>query len=196
MPGEALPDHWPVHGTTGYEFLNALNGLFVDPKGARALEQTYQRITGLTAPFADVVHQAKRLITDTTMASELNVLGRRLARLAERAPRVPRLHGAEPHRGAARDRRVLSRSTGPTSATTGATASSEQDRAPRGARPWRKPSAAAPTTNPSVFEFIGDLLCRTGELDFVRRFQQLTGPVTAKGVEDTAFYRYTPARSP
>ena len=84
MPGEALPDHWPVHGTTGYEFLNSLNGLFVDPKGARALEQTYQRITGLTSPLADVVHQAKRLITDTTMASELNVLGRRLARLAER----------------------------------------------------------------------------------------------------------------
>ena len=48
----------------------------------------------------------------------------------------------------------------------------------------------SPTTNPSVFDFIADLLCRTGELDFVRRFQQLTGPVTAKGVEDTAFYRY------
>ena len=48
----------------------------------------------------------------------------------------------------------------------------------------------SPTASPSVFDFIGDLLCRTGELDFVRRFQQLTGPVTAKGVEDTAFYRY------
>ena len=48
----------------------------------------------------------------------------------------------------------------------------------------------SPITNPSIFDFIGDLLCRTGDLDFVRRFQQLTGPVAAKGVEDTAFYRY------
>src|SRR5262245_65987097 len=84
MPGESLPEHWPVHGTTGYEFLNALNGLFVDPKGARALEQTYQRFTGRTVSVADIVHETRRLVTDTTMASELNVLGRRLGRLAER----------------------------------------------------------------------------------------------------------------
>ena len=192
MPGEALPDHWPVHGTTGYEFLYALNGLFVDPKGARALEQTYQRFTGLAAPFADVVHQAKRLITDTTMASELNVLGRRLARLAER-------------RRESRDFTERSLTEGLREIVTcfpvyrsyvgdrGPTAS-EQDR-DHVAQAVSEAQRRSPNTNPSVFEFIGDLLCRTGELDFVRRFQQITGPVTAKGVEDTAFYRYTPLLS-
>ena len=192
MPGEALPDHWPVHGTTGYEFLNSLNGLFVDPKGARALEQTYQRITGLTSPLADVVHQAKRLITDTTMASELNVLGRRLARLAER-------------RRESRDftERSLTEGLREIVACFPVYRSYIGDQGPEPSEQDRRHVAEAvaeaqrrsPLTNPSVFEFISDLLCRTGELDFVRRFQQITGPVTAKGVEDTAFYRYTPLLS-
>jgi (1->4)-alpha-D-glucan 1-alpha-D-glucosylmutase len=186
-PGESLPDHWPVHGTTGYEFLNALNGLFVDPKGARALEQAYQRFTGQAPRFADVAYEAKRLVTDTTMASELTMLGRRLARLAERRresrdftertltdalraiiasfPVYRTYVGDDDQAAGARDRRHV-----------------EEAVAAAGRR--------SPTTSPSVFEFIEDLLCRTGEMDFVRRFQQLTGPVTAKGVEDTAFYRY------
>jgi (1->4)-alpha-D-glucan 1-alpha-D-glucosylmutase len=192
MPGEALPDHWPVHGTTGYEFLNALNGLFVDPKGARAIEQTYQRFTGLSAPWADVVHQAKRLITDTTMASELNVLGRRLARLAAR-------------RRESRDftERTLTEGLRELVACfpvyrsyigdQGGTAS-EQDRR-HVAEAVAEAQRRSPLTDPSVFAFIGDVLCRTGELDFVRRFQQMTGPITAKGVEDTAFYRYVPLLS-
>ena len=188
MPGESLPDHWPVHGTTGYELLNALNGLFVDPKGARALEQTYQRFTGLTAPFADIAHETKRLVTDTTMASELNVLGRRLGRLAERRRESRDFTGRSLTEGL---REIVA--CFPVYRTyvgdDGQAASEPRPRA-RGGRPWRTAKRRSPTTNPSVFDFIGDLLCRTGELDFVRRFQQLTGPVAAKGVEDTAFYRY------
>ena len=187
LPDESLPAHWPVHGTTGYEFLNALNGLFVDPKGARVLEQTYQRFTGLTVAFADVVHETKRLVTDTTMASELNVLGRRLARLAER-------------RRESRDFTARSLTEGLREVVAcfpvyrsyvgdGGQGASEQD-CERVAQAVSEAKRRSPTTNPSVFDFIADLLVRTGELDFVRRFQQLTGPVTAKGVEDTAFYRY------
>jgi (1->4)-alpha-D-glucan 1-alpha-D-glucosylmutase len=187
LPGESLPDRWPVHGTTGYEILNAMNGLFVDPRGERALEHTYQRFTGHTATFEDDVHETKRLVTDTTMASELNVLGRRLGRLA--------------------DQRRESRDFTERTLTEGlreivacfpvyrtyfgddGQATTERDRE-YVARAVSAAKRRSPTTNPSVFDFIGDLLCRTGELDFVRRFQQLTGPVTAKGVEDTAFYRY------
>jgi (1->4)-alpha-D-glucan 1-alpha-D-glucosylmutase len=187
LPGESLPDHWPVHGTTGYEFLNALNGLFVDPKGARALEQTYQRFTGLTTPFADVAHRAKRLVTDTTMASELNVLGRRLGRLAARRRESRDFTGRSLTEGL---REIIAcfpvyRSY----VGDDGQAASEQDRA-HVAHAVAEATRRHPTTNPSIFAFIGDLLCRTGELDFVRRFQQLTGPVAAKGVEDTAFYRY------
>jgi (1->4)-alpha-D-glucan 1-alpha-D-glucosylmutase len=187
MPGEALPDHWPVHGTTGYELLNALNGIFVDPKGARVMEQTDQRFTGSMATFADVAHEAKRLVTDTIMASELNVLGRRLGRLAEQ-------------RRESRDftERLLTDGLREIVACfpvyrtyigDDGAAPAERDR-----RHVEEAVAAAkqrsPTVNPSVFDFIGELLRDGRDLDFVRRFQQITGPVTAKGVEDTAFYRY------
>jgi (1->4)-alpha-D-glucan 1-alpha-D-glucosylmutase len=192
MPGESLPDHWPVHGTTGYEFLNALNGLFVDPKGARALEQIYQRFTGMTARVGDVVHDAKRLVTDTTMASELNVLGRRLGRLAERRRESRDFTGrtlTEALREIVACFPVYRTYVGDDDGAVG-----ERDR-----RHVEQAVAEAmrrsQTTSPSVFDFIGDLLCRTGELDFVRRVQQLTGPVAAKGVEDTAFYRYHPLLS-
>ena len=187
MPGESLPGHWSVHGTTGYEFLNSLNGLFVDPNGARALEQIYQRFTGLTAPFADIAHQSRRLVTDTTMASELTVLGRRLARLAERRRESRDFTGRSLTEGL---REVVAcfpvyRSY----VGDDGHGASEQDQE-HVARAVAAAKRRSPTTNPSIFDFIGDLLCRTGELDFVRRFQQLTGPVAAKGVEDTAFYRY------
>jgi (1->4)-alpha-D-glucan 1-alpha-D-glucosylmutase len=187
MPGESLPDHWPVHGTTGYELLNALNGLFVDTKGARALQQMYERFTGLTADFADVVHETKRLVTDTTMGSELNVLGRRLGRLAELRRESRDFTGRSLTEGL---REVVA--CFPVYRTyvgDDGQAASERDRA-HVAAAVAAAKRRSPTTNPSVFDFIGDLLCRTGELDFVRKFQQLTGPVTAKGVEDTAFYRY------
>jgi (1->4)-alpha-D-glucan 1-alpha-D-glucosylmutase len=187
MPGESLPDHWTVHGTTGYELLNALNGLFVDPSGARALEQTYQRFAGMTTRLADTVHEAKRLVTDTTMASELNVLGRRLGRLAERR-RESRDFTGRSLTEALREI-VACFPVYRTYVGDDGQAATQRDR-----RHVEEAVAAAkrrsPTTSPSVFDFIGDLLCQSGELDFVRRFQQLTGPVTAKGVEDTAFYRY------
>jgi (1->4)-alpha-D-glucan 1-alpha-D-glucosylmutase len=187
MPGESLPDHWPVDGTTGYEFLNALNGLFVDPTGARVLEQTYQRFTGRTESVADVVHETRRLVTDTTMASELNVLGRRLGRLAER-------------RRESRDFTDRSLTEGLRELVAcfpvyrsyigdDGQEATEQDRGYI-AQAVSDAKRRSPTTNPSIFDFIGELLYRTGDLDFVRRFQQLTGPVAAKGVEDTAFYRY------
>ena len=187
-PGEQLPEQWPVHGTTGYELLNALNGLFVDPKGARVLEQTYQRFTGQTAPFADIAHEAKRLITDTTMASELTMLGRRLGRLAERR-RESRDFTERTLTEALREI-VACFPVYRTYVGDGAQAAGAHD-----CRHVEEAVATArrrsPAASPSVFEFIEDLLCRTGELDFVRRFQQLTGPAAAKGVEDTAFYRYT-----
>ena len=187
MPGESLPGHWPVHGTTGYEFLNVLNGLFVDPNGAGTLERIYQRFTGLTTPFADVAHQTRRLVTDTTMASELNVLGRRLARLAERRRESRDFTGRSLTEGLREI--VASFPVYRSYVGDDGQGASQQDRE-HVAQAVATAKRRSPITNPSIFDFIGDLLCRTGELDFVRRFQQLTGPVAAKGVEDTALYRY------
>jgi (1->4)-alpha-D-glucan 1-alpha-D-glucosylmutase len=198
MPEERLPAGWPVAGTTGYEFLNAVNGLFVDPAGARSLTTTYARFIGSRLEFAEVAYQSKRLVMDTTMASEIAMLGRRLGRISERQ-RSARDFTDRMLTEALREivacfpvyRTYIEAVEG---------RPSERDRgyveaAVAEAR-RRNPSVSA-----SVFEFIRGLLClelppdmaeaeRAEVLAFAGRFQQLTGPFTAKGVEDTAFYRY------
>jgi len=196
--GEDLPANWPVDGTTGYELLAALNGVFVDPVAARSLEETYARFAGGRQHFEDIVYETKKLVMDTSMSSELSVLGHRIARLSERhrvsrdftdrsltaALReivacfpVYRTYIAEEADGvAARDRRYIEQAVA--------------------LAKWRNPGTSA-----YIFDFIRDLLClefpvgqgdaeRAEQVGFVRKFQQLTGPITAKGVEDTAFYRY------
>src|SRR5690606_22618568 len=81
---EHLDPDWPVHGTTGYEFLNAVNALFVPPGGASRMRQVYERFTVVYEPFHDVLYDSKRAILDFSMSSELNVLARMLARIAGR----------------------------------------------------------------------------------------------------------------
>ena len=82
--GERLPGGWAIHGTTGYEFLAQVGGLFVEPKGARPLTATYTAFTGLRTTYAEVMYQSKRLIVEVAMASELEMLGHALGRLARR----------------------------------------------------------------------------------------------------------------
>jgi (1->4)-alpha-D-glucan 1-alpha-D-glucosylmutase len=83
-PGERLPDTWAVAGTTGYEFLNLLNGVFVDRRAAAAMERIYTRLSRDRVSFAELVYDGKRLVMETSMASELNVLGHRLNRISEK----------------------------------------------------------------------------------------------------------------
>ena len=80
---ERLPAHWAVHGTTGYDFLNLLNGLFVDPDGQEPLQEIYAQCTGRTWPAEEVAYESKKLILDVAMPSELHALARRLERIAE-----------------------------------------------------------------------------------------------------------------
>jgi (1->4)-alpha-D-glucan 1-alpha-D-glucosylmutase len=80
--GERLPS-WCVHGTTGYNFLNQLNGLFVNAANARHMRRVYAKLTGRAESFDDLVYDAKRLIMDTSLASELNVLAHMLNRISE-----------------------------------------------------------------------------------------------------------------
>ena len=81
--GEELPCGWAVHGTTGYNFLNDLNGVFVDTTLARRTRRVYAKLTGHAEPFDDVLYACKRLIMTTAMASELNVLAHMLDRIGE-----------------------------------------------------------------------------------------------------------------
>ncbi|HWN92786.1 MAG TPA: malto-oligosyltrehalose synthase, partial [Verrucomicrobiae bacterium] len=82
--GERLPAHWAVLGTTGYEFLNMLNGIFVDHPHAGAMERIYTRLLRQRPSFAEIVYRSKRLIMETSMAAELNTLGHRLDRISEK----------------------------------------------------------------------------------------------------------------
>lgn len=197
-PGERLPESWPVSGTTGYDFLNAVNGLFVDASNRRAFDDIYTRFTGLREGFREVAYTCKRLIMATSMASELNVLGHQLSRLAQRNRRT-----RDFTRGSLTDalREVIACFPVYRTYITGSDERvSEQDRIHIEAAVARA-RRRNPATDPSVFDFVRDTLLlvpfagdteedRQARRDFVLKFQQYTGPVMAKGVEDTAFYRY------
>ncbi len=196
--GERLHTRWAVHGTTGYEFLNLVGGLFVDMANARALTGAYTVFTGQREPYAELVYQAKRLIMDAAMSSELSVLGHALSRLAER-------------NRSSRDFTLRSLTQvlcevvacfpvyrtyiSPDDAEVGL-----QDRAcVEVAVAFAK--RRNPATSVSIFDFVRDVLLlrypaaadeayRHDQQVFAQKFQQFTAPVMAKGVEDTAFYRY------
>jgi (1->4)-alpha-D-glucan 1-alpha-D-glucosylmutase len=193
--GEALPTSWPLYGTSGYDFLNDLNRLFVDFQHAKAMRRVYERFTGLSTPFPDIVYECKNLIARTAMASELNVLVFALNRISEGNRR-------------ARDftldslRDALSEVVAcfPVYRTyVNQAGSSETDRQMIDIALMRA-RARSPVMEPTVFEFIRAVLLSQPEgrspaefqqdREFAMKFQQYTGPVQAKGLEDTSFYRY------
>jgi (1->4)-alpha-D-glucan 1-alpha-D-glucosylmutase len=193
--GEELPPAWPVHGTTGYEFLNSVGGLFVDGGGEPAITETYQRFTGESHRYNDLVYASKRKILQTSLASELNVLAHALNRLAERN-RLYRDFTLGSLTTALREI-VAAFPVYRTYITEQTESIDKRDRtvveqAVRAAR------RRAPEMDPSVFDFVRDVLLldvpdflpedRVAQRQWVMSVQQLTGPVMAKGLEDTTFY--------
>ena len=212
-PGETLPETWAVAGTTGYEFLNLVNGIFVDRMNARAIDQLYARVLRDRPSFPDIVYESKRLIMDTSMASELNMLANRLNRISEKH-RSSRDFTLGSLRRALREivaafpvyRTYLGDDEGTEAGAAGhagnapSPQASERDRESI-ARAVNAARRRLRAVDPSIYDWIQDLLSlrmpewaderdRQDRLDFVMRFQQLTGPTTAKGYEDTALYRY------
>ncbi len=194
--GEPLPESWPIEGTTGYEFLNTVNGLFVDPTRERAFSDLYRRITARSQPYADMVYEAKQLIMRASMASEINVLGHQLNLLSER-DRRSRDFTLNSLTNAIREI-IACFPVYRTYVTVGAEPVSERDKAFIH-RAVAQAKRRNPTVGGEVFDFIRGLLLKehrpeVGKADeyerFVMKFQQTTSPVTAKGIEDTVFYRY------
>lgn len=193
---ESLPETWPVAGTTGYDFLNDVHRLFVDGSRRRQMMRAYRRFTGEAGRFRDVVYECKRRIMETTMASELNVLAQRLNGISEK-DRHTRDFTLKSLRDALRE--VIA--CFPVYRTyvdeAGANASDRAavDTAIAEAR------RRSPTAEPSIYDFVRRSILPSGApgdpeiLNFACRFQQYTGPVQAKGIEDTAFYRYVPLLS-
>jgi len=200
---EELRPSWTIEGTTGYGFLNFLNGLFVDSSRKRALLRLYRHFSGWSQSYADLVYQSKLLILQVSMSSELEVLSRRLDRISEQH-RWSRDFTRHSLRAALREviacfpvYRSYIRDSGPHP-------DDEDERHIRNA--VRSAKRHNPAISESVFNFIENVLLLKdpeglSEVDrserrlFVMRFQQLTGPVMAKGLEDSAFYRYCPLLS-
>ncbi len=199
--GESLSIGWPVHGTTGYDFLNDLNGIFVDAGNAQKIKRHHQRFTRTRELFSDIVYESKKLIITTSLASELNVLAHELDRISEADWRY-RDFTLNSLQEAVRE--VVAcfpvYRTYVSNAGWNEFDQHQIDMAVAGAL-RRNPAMEA-----SIFAFLRQMLLpAVGEgisdgqyrqrLHFSMKFQQFTGPVQAKGVEDTAFYRQAPLLS-
>ena len=200
---ENLRPQWAIEGTTGYGFLNFLNGIFVDATHRDAFRRLYRRFTGWTEEYRDLVYNSKRLILQVSMSSELNVLSRQLDRISEQH-RWSRDFTLENLRDTLRE--VVT--CFPIYRTYIRPPYNSVD--PEDQRHIISSVEAAKRRNraisESVFDFIQSVLLLQDpaglspmQLDerrlFVMRFQQFSGPVMAKGLEDTAFFRYYPLLS-
>jgi (1->4)-alpha-D-glucan 1-alpha-D-glucosylmutase len=194
-PEERLPDAWlaaGVAGTTGYDFLNRVTELFTDPAGARAIRDGYAAFTGQHGGYPEVVRAAKLQIMRDELAAETDRLTGLLADICARHPRQ-RDHDRDALRDALREviaafpvYRPYPRPGHPVTAADRRHAAA----AVAAARQRR------PDIDGELLSFIRELVVLDHEgpaaAEFAVRFAQLTAPVMAKGVEDTAFYRYYP----
>jgi len=193
---ERMPEDWPVFSTTGYVFLNSLNGIFIEMGNDKSFDEIYRRFIKSRVDYQDLLYEKKKLIMQTSMPSEINMLGHILNRVSEkdRLTRDFTLNNlttaiievianfpvyrtyASPQGVNERDRRYIEQA-------------------------FSRAKRKNPALSATVFEFLENVLLlqypkhfEEGErkewLDFVMRFQQMTGPIMAKGVEDTAFYIY------
>jgi (1->4)-alpha-D-glucan 1-alpha-D-glucosylmutase len=192
---ENLREDLPVAGTTGYEFMNLVNGLFVDPAAERTLNATYHRFIDQEPEFEQIVLAAKQGILRYSLNSELHVLGHEFHRLAQESwtTRDFTLTGLREALADIITRFPVYR-----------TYISEEGGQPEDRRDldWAVSRARKETAlvDHTVFDFLHAALSTdlVGTRGFERahviatamHFQQLTGPVMAKSLEDTAFYRY------
>ncbi|MBI3299464.1 MAG: malto-oligosyltrehalose synthase [Elusimicrobia bacterium] len=192
---ETLRPDWPVHGTVGYDYLNALNGLYVQRENEAAMSAVYSGFIGEALDFARLVYQTKKRFTLAEMSSEIQDLGRRLDAVSELSRR---------HRDFTRI--DLVRAIGEvidclpvyrTYIAPDGTASPEDEKTLTIA--LERAKRAAPGLHPAVFDFVREVLLMrfpagtppeqaAGYRDVAMRFQQLSAPAMAKGLEDTAMY--------
>jgi (1->4)-alpha-D-glucan 1-alpha-D-glucosylmutase len=196
LKSEKLSDSWQVYGTTGYDFAVQVNGLFVDTSNAKAFEALYMRFLRQRIDFQEMVCEKKKLVMHVSLSSEINTLGHVLNRIAEQ-----NRHTRDFTRYSLIKSIVDVISHFPVYRTyINSFEVPEQDRQYIETAISRA-KRQNPAISTSVFDFIRDVLLlrfpdtmneeqKPAWLDFVMRFQQITGPVMAKGVEDGAFYVY------
>jgi (1->4)-alpha-D-glucan 1-alpha-D-glucosylmutase len=195
-PHERLPEDWAIHGTTGYRFANVVNGLFVDTRTKSRIDRIWRAFVGdEAAGFEQTTYEARRAIVEGPLASELRVLTLRALRLARADPRTRDFTF-----NALRQAIIEIVAGFPVYRTyVDAGGASAQDRRYVGWAVGRARTRSR-TSDPSTFDFLqqpmlgepadGATAAIAACRDFAMRFQQFSAPVAAKGVEDTAFYRF------
>ena len=192
--GETLPEAWPVEGATGYAFMNDVMGVLLRREGEHGIDRVYRRFVPEAEPFDEVVYHSKVLVMETALSSELFRLAYELDRLSEadyhtRDFTLEALREALAEVVAAfgRYRTYLP---------------AESEEAEAEARQVvqeaiYKARQRNPATEPTVYAFLQRVILgdvpenlRERQEAWTGRFQQYTAPVAAKGVEDTAFYRF------
>ncbi len=193
---ERMPKDWPIFSTTGYVFLNTLNGIFIRAENARSFTNIYERFTKMRVNFQDIVYEKKKLIMEVAMSSEINTLGHHLNKLSEKNRHT-------------RDFTLNSLTAAIIEVIaffpvyrTYITQDGVDDRDLRYIEfAVSKAKRKNAVISSSIFDFLKDILLlnypegfeesdKREWTDFVMRFQQLTGPVMAKGFEDTVCYVY------
>jgi len=193
---ETLRRDWRIAGTTGYDFMNVVNGLFVDPRSEFAFDRIYRQFAGIATNFDQFAYRAKKDIMRATLASELEVLATMLDRIAEMDRR-----SNDYTYNVLRDALTEVLASFPVYRTyvTGERIEPDDERFIA----WAVGAARKRSElgDERVFDFIASVLTvgtsqqssnydRNGVLRFAMKFQQYSSPVMAKAVEDTAFYRY------
>jgi (1->4)-alpha-D-glucan 1-alpha-D-glucosylmutase len=198
---EDLPADWPVAGTTGYDYLNFANRVMVNPEGAQEIERVYANFVGRKMKFEDVLYEKKKLVMGTILGVEMRSLGRQLGELAAQARYARDL-----------PRHELSEALIETTACFAVyrTYIRNLDLPAEATKVLEDALAEArrrkPALNPQCVDFLRDVLLllnpahvlpdhREARLSFVLRWQQFTGPIVAKGLEDTSLYVYHPLLS-
>ncbi|HUQ50331.1 MAG TPA: malto-oligosyltrehalose synthase [Terriglobales bacterium] len=196
-PGESLPEEWPVDGTSGYDFIRHMNGIFIQRASEQAFTRLYDRFIGSPMDFERLLYDSKKVVMHTSLASEVNVL----AHLLDEISSTDR-HARDFTRKTLRDviRETIACFPVYRSYVDERGEIFDRDRAY-----IQKAIAVAKAKNTgtatSVFDFLRDILLTPKPLNgpdqdyrrrlqFILKFQQLTGPVMAKGLEDTLFYVY------
>lgn len=192
---EPLPTQWPVAGTTGYEFLEAVNGVFVETSHEKVFRRRYEAFVRRDESFDDIVYRCKKLVLETSFTGDL----RRLARVAEKTGvtalvTAPQERIVEAFSELAACFPVYRSYVGASDGTL-----RTEDRGAILMALGRAKGRASAELEP-ILETIGELLQLAGlrgaaPREVVLRFQQLTSAVMAKGFEDTALYRYFPLAS-
>jgi (1->4)-alpha-D-glucan 1-alpha-D-glucosylmutase len=191
---EHVPLDWPVHGETGYHFANVVNRMLVDAATRTRMDRVYRGATGESHEWRDVAYECQQLVLRRSLASELNVATNQLARIA-RSDRRTRDFTFNSLRHALAE--VIA--CFPVYRTYVADTVSDSDRR---YIEWAIATARRrrAVTEASVFDFVRAALllelpaATEGQLRamraFAMKFQQITAPITAKGIEDTALYRF------